>query len=217
MDVSIRAYDEKDRDGVRRIACATAFLGEPCQKVVSNAEVVADALSLYYTRYEPESCLVAESGGKVVGYLIGTKDSRRMSRFNGKIAAVITGKVIRYGLLFDRKNIQFIWFNFLSILKGEFRKPDHSKEYPAVIHINVDHPYRSQGIGGRLMAAFLDELRAKKIPGVRISTNTETGKQFFLKQGFHFLYSQEQTQLRYLTKQNFTNFVYGLKLGGTNK
>lgn len=176
MDVSIRAYEEKDREGLRRIACATAFLGEPYLKVVSNAEVVADALSLYYTRYEPESCFVAESGGEVVGYLTGTKDIRLMGRFRGRIAAAIIGKVIRNGLLFDQKNRRFIWYNFLSFLKGEFRKPDYSKEYPALIHINVDHPYRSQGIGGRLMKAFLDDLRVKNVPGVQISTNTEDRK-----------------------------------------
>ncbi len=212
MNVIIRPYESKDLEALRQIACDTVFMGKPYHHIVSNAEVVADVITLCYTQYEPESCLVAEIGGKVVGYLIGTKDIRRMNKIKAKMIPRITLKIIRHGLLFNKKNLKFLWFNLFSFFKGETRKEDYAIEYPATGHINVDHQYQSRGIASKLLGESLHYLRKNNIPGVQVSINTEAGKNFFSKHKFNFLYSQKRSELRYLIHQDFTNYIYGLKL-----
>ena len=61
----IRKYKKEDKKSVRRIACDTAFMGEPCEKFFNGRDFLADILILYFTDYEPESCFVAELNDKV--------------------------------------------------------------------------------------------------------------------------------------------------------
>ncbi|MCR4337661.1 MAG: GNAT family N-acetyltransferase, partial [Candidatus Omnitrophica bacterium] len=75
--VHIRQYQPSDRAAVRRINYETAFLGY-APKLFDSPELVADGLTLYFTDWEPESCFVIEDQGRVVGYVMGTKDVRKM-------------------------------------------------------------------------------------------------------------------------------------------
>ena len=60
MQYLIRPYQKEDRPSVRRISCETAFLDADLHDFFSDEEILADALTLYFTDYEPESCFVAE-------------------------------------------------------------------------------------------------------------------------------------------------------------
>ena len=73
-NIVIRKFNSKDRNGIRGISCDTAFLGKPRTDFFDDDEILADALTLYFTDYEPGSCFVAVYGEKVVGYLVGAKD-----------------------------------------------------------------------------------------------------------------------------------------------
>ncbi len=84
-DFVIRPYQGKDREAIRKIAFDTAFMGEPAEVFFTDQEVLADILTDYFTDHEPESLFVAESGGAIVGYLLGAKDSARVSRIFIKI------------------------------------------------------------------------------------------------------------------------------------
>ena len=101
---------------MRRISCETAFLEHPYQNIFSDAELLADALTLYFTDYEPQSCFVAESQGRVVGYLIGAKNVRTMHgwRRESVLVARLLAKAVRCGAIFSFRNWKFMGYFMVS-------------------------------------------------------------------------------------------------------
>ncbi len=208
-EVVIRPYREDDRFEVRQIAWETAFLGESGASFFSDEEVLADFLTLYFTDYEPESCFVAEYLGKVVGYLVGTVDERRLKRvFIYKILAPLMLKMFLKGGFFKKNNFIFILRCIVSFLIGEFEIPDFSDEYPAVLHINLRKKFRGAGVGSRLMSRFFDYLLEKNIKGVHLSTMSKEAGAFFKKNGFEMLHVGTRTYLWHVQKREV--FVYWL-------
>src|SRR5437667_3455487 len=70
---SIRGYKTSDRIAVRKLCCATGFLGTPIDPVFQDPELFADFLTTYYTDHEPESSFVLEVEGEIRGYLLGSR------------------------------------------------------------------------------------------------------------------------------------------------
>jgi len=195
----IRKYDSRDRPAVRRICCETAFLGEPSAVFFDDDEIFADALTAYFTDYEPELCFVAEYDNKVIGYLIGAKDVRRMEKiFVGKIAIPLLIKALRI---------------LLSLVKGEFKTPVFLKDYPATLHINIIKEYRAAGVGSKLINAYLDNLRALGIMGVHFATMSDKASQFFSKLNFQLLFQGERSYFRYFLDKNVPVYIYGMRIG----
>ena len=212
----IRKYDSRDRPAVRRICCQTALMGEPSAIFFDDDEIFADALTAYFTDYEPESCFVAEYDTNVIGYLIGTKDASHMDKvFADKIAAPLLIKALRRGTFFRKKNVKLLLCVLLSLLKGEFKIPAFSKDYPAVLHINIAKEYRMAGIGSKLINAYLDYLRALGIRGVHLATMSDKAGQFFKKQNFQLLFQGERSYFRYFLNKNVQIYIYGMKLSNT--
>ena len=209
----IRKYDSRDRSAVRRICCETALMGEPSAIFFDDDEIFADALTAYFTDYEPESCFVAEYGNNVIGYLLGAKDVRRMDKiFADKIAMPLFIKVLRRGALIRKKNVKFLSRVFLSLVKGEFKTPVFSKDYPATLHINVIKDCRVAGIGSKLINAYLEYLRAQAVKGVHFATMSDKAGQFFKKQNFQLLFQGERSYFRYFLDKNVPIYIYGMQL-----
>ncbi|MCK9594168.1 MAG: GNAT family N-acetyltransferase [Candidatus Omnitrophica bacterium] len=212
-DIIIRLYYGADRDAVRQIACDTALMGGPGEIFFSDKEVLADFLTLYFTDYEPGSSFVAQSGSGVIGYLIGSRDSRKMGKiFGGKICGPLCLKMLIRGALFNRKNLVFIFHSLKSLIRGEFKCPDFSNDYPAVMHINLKAGFRGKGIGSRLIAAYLKHLKTNKASAVRLATFSDKAKDFFLKNGFSLLFQQTRSCFRYLLGRDVRVYIYGRKL-----
>ncbi|HJY20341.1 MAG TPA: hypothetical protein VJ278_04055, partial [Chthoniobacterales bacterium] len=74
---SIRGYKMSDRTAVRKLCCATGFLGAPIDPVFQDRELFADFLTTYYTDQEPESSFVLEVDGEIRGYLLGSRKPLR--------------------------------------------------------------------------------------------------------------------------------------------
>ena len=196
-DIVIRKYEPKDRDAVRRISYATAFLGR-AYDFVGDAEILSDGLMDYFTEYEPESLFVAADGEKIAGYLTGARSARAMHKilFN-KIYPRIFGKALSKGFFLQRKVLLFMWHSLISFVRGEFRLPDFTYDYPATFHINLDEAYRGQRIGQQLIDRYVEYLKENNIKGVYVSTFSEKAKAFFVRNGFRFLFSRPRGYLRY--------------------
>lgn len=209
-EVIIRPYKKEERNYIRDIAWGTAFMGESADIFFADKEIFADFLTLYFTDYEPESCFVAEVNNSVVGYLIGAKNINLSKRvFLFKIAPRLFTKVLLNGLLFKKKNLIFFFYYLLSFFKGEFKKPDFSKLYPATLHINLSKGFRGLGIGSRLIAAYLDYLSKEKIPGVLLATMSEKASSFFVKQGFELLNRSRRSYFKYILHKDIPIYIYG--------
>ncbi|MBF0484332.1 MAG: GNAT family N-acetyltransferase [Candidatus Omnitrophica bacterium] len=212
-NIVIRPFRREDRAEVRRISCQTAFLEVDLHKFFSDEEILADALTLSFTDHEPESCFVAVSDNKVIGYIIGSKNVANINRISGsKIIIPLLIKAFRRGIFWNKINLKLFFNVIRSAFKGEFVMPDFSKDFPATLHINIDKAYRGQRIGERLIETYLNFLKEQKISAVHLGTFSEGAKTFFLKQGFNILFKSKRTYLKPYIDQEINFYILGKKL-----
>lgn len=196
--VVIRQYLPQDRQAVRRISCETSFLEHPHQGIFNDDEILADALTLYFTDHEPQSCFVAESNGRVVGYLIGAQNVRMMHGWRRESAMItrLLAKAVWRGAIFSFRNWRFVGCFIASLLLGEFSTPDLSRKYPATLHINIEKAFRAKDTGSRLMQAYFDLLQKEGVRGVHMGTMSAGAGAFFEKHGFREIYKRKRTYLQ---------------------
>ena len=213
MSYLIRKFMTQDREAVRHLSCETSFLELSREQIFKDNEILADFLTLYFTDYEADSCFVAVDKGAVIGYLIGSKDVAMMNRvINIKIAPMLIAKICRRGTLLHKTNIRFLFYLFLSFLKGEFSMQDFSKEFPAALHINIDKNYRNQGIGKKMVEAYLRFLKQSKVKGVHFSSFSENAKSFFLKMGFDIICKKKRSYMESYMGREVILYVFGERL-----
>lgn len=212
-NILIRQYSQDDRQSVREISFETSFMEQP-DKFIDDREIIADALTVYFTDYEPESCFVSVSKGQVIGYLIGTTDGRRLNHiFLMKILPGLILRCLSKGLLFKKKEQQLAKHFLISFLKGEFFVPNCLKQYPALFHINIDKIYRGQNVGHQLIDRFIKLLMEKNIVGVHVSTMSEKAKEFFMRMGFKTQHLSNRSYLKYRLGHKFPFYIMGKSLG----
>jgi GNAT superfamily N-acetyltransferase len=184
--VVIRKYEPKDRAAVRRICYDTGLMGDPIDPYFGCAELFADYWMNYYTDYEPESAFVAELDGKVIGYLVGCKDTLAQQEIrNIEIMPKIRRKFLTFGYRAEWRIFGYLWRYLRSMLRGEFAD-EPIGDYPAHLHINLAEGYRSGGIGAKLLFAYLDYLRENGVRGLHLGTTTynKLATPFYEKRGF---------------------------------
>ncbi len=212
-NIIIRPFTKNDRKDIRRISCDTAFLGVDKKLFFDDDDILADALTLYYTDYEPQSCFVAVEKNRVIGYIIGSKDTGKMDMvFRNKVLPKLIGKAFIRGIFFRIKDLKFLLHIAGSFLKSEFSTPDFSKQYPATLHINIDEKFRGRRIGEKLIERYLNYLKEEKAQGIHFGTMSEGAKNFFLKTGFLVLFEGKHSYLEYITKQTLPYYILGRKL-----
>jgi GNAT superfamily N-acetyltransferase len=208
-EIIIRPYAAGDREAVRQIAYDTAFLGGSGATFFDDREALEDFLTSYFIDYEPESCFVAGSGPQVIGYLMGAKNSAAKRR---GLFGRLFFKAIKRSVILRKKNIVFIFACLRSFLMGEFKAPDFSREYPATLHTNIIEGFRSQGIGARLIVAYLDYLRKEKVGGVHFATLSDRAANFYEKNGFTLLYKNKRSYFRNILGRDIDCYIFGKKL-----
>jgi GNAT superfamily N-acetyltransferase len=156
---------------------------------------------------------VAQEGTKAIGYLLGAKDTRTMEKiFAEKVLPHLLLKALTGGAFFKKKNIIFMLHLLMGVLRQEFREPDIFKEYPATLHVNISEGFRGQGLGSRLIAAYLDYLTGRGVSGVYLATLSPGAAEFFGKQGFTLAYQGKRSYFRYLLHQDLPIYIYAKKL-----
>lgn len=212
-DVVVRAFLPADRAAVRSIALTTAMAGRPSSVFFDGDELLADALTAYFTDHESESCFVAEFNGEVAGYIIGARDTALMdSWFTRRMLFPLLWKVLVQGLLLRGKNIIFLFQVMKAAFSGRLWTPNFSREYPATLHINLLAHARGLAAGGRLMEAYLDYLKKNHVPGVRLATMSEVAGRFFERQGFEVLYRSSRPYFRHALGRDVPLLIYGRRL-----
>ncbi|MFH1440960.1 MAG: GNAT family N-acetyltransferase [Candidatus Omnitrophota bacterium] len=212
-EIIIRPYSKEDRELVRDIAYETAFLGDSADIYFDDKELLADILTLYFTDYQPDSCFVAVSNNEVIGYLLGSKDISLLSKyFNWKIIFKLLFKAIRRNVFLKTKNTVFLINLIKSLLKGEFKSPDFSKDYPAVLHVNIKENYRNQGFGSRMIDLYLQYLKKENVSGVHFSTLSDKAAHFYEKLGFVLLHKTKRSYFKNILHRDVTCYAYGKKI-----
>jgi ribosomal protein S18 acetylase RimI-like enzyme len=212
-EIRVRKFKVNDRAAVREINYSTALLGDSAVKFFDDQEIFTDALTRYFTDYEPQSCFVAESGSAIAGYLIGAKDTRVMDQvIAGKIILPLVLKAFFRGMFFKPKNIIFLLGCVRSFVRGEFFAPSFHKDYPATLHINLREGFRGQALGGRLIEAYLNYLKSEGVKGVHLCTMADKAAEFFTDHGFTLLHERKRSYFRSYLGRDVIGRVFGKKI-----
>jgi len=212
-DLKIRKFESRDAPSVKSIFHDTALLGEPASLFFEGRGVFSDALTLYFTDYEPQSCFVAEVDSKVVGCLTGTKDKMAMEKvFNARIAPGLFYQAVKEGVFLKKKNLIFMLNCLKDALRGRFAAPDFTREYPAILHINIMSGFRGRNIGSRLIESYLEYLKKEGVKGVHLATMSDSAGKFFSGLGFKLLHTSSRSYFKPVLKKEVPFYIYGMKL-----
>ena len=210
----VRPYQVPARQAVFRIAADTAFFGEPVENFLEDRQLFFDLFYRYYTDFVSSAGFVACADEEIVGFVLGSLDTRRQQR---TLLRLLLPGVSR-GILARRYTIgPKAWRYGISLLKSavrqEFARCDLSI-YPAHLHINVDAGWRGRGLGRRLMGAYIEHLQALGIPGVHLHTTNinETACVLYERLGFSLLDARWTGLWGNTTPLMVENRCYGLKL-----
>ena len=185
--IEIRPYEAADRAAVRRVCYLTGFMGDPVDWMWRDQESFADMFTGYWTDREPESAMVAELDGEVVGYMLGCRDSRKVQNAGKLLAHHAFGR----GLAFRPGTAGVLWRmvtdGIADSLRHRLPAPTYyDTRWPAHLHIDLMPVCRHRGVGEKLVSGWLATLRSEKIPGCHLQTMAENGRAitFFEKMGF---------------------------------
>ncbi len=213
-DLTVRPYQQADRQAVFRIGADTAFFGAPIEAYMEDRNVFLDAFYAYYTDCEPEHAWVACAGREVIGFLTGCVDSHSKSwKYARSILPRLVGNLIRGKYRFGWRSFGYLRGMLGGLLRREFTHVDW-KTYPAHLHINVDSAWRGHKLGQRLMEAYLSQLRNLGIRGVYLDTTSlnEVACRMYEKFGFRVLDARPDRFWSHWFNKPVENLCYGLRL-----
>lgn len=186
MSPVIRPYRPEDREAVRHICCETGLGGRPVEGLFCDRELFADYLTRYYTDFEPESILVGEHDGKVVGYLTGCLRYRYHKVVQLWIGTVVGARALwrlargRY----DRASRAYVAWCFLRAPREVPPGPPRAGHF----HSNVLPGHRER-LGMRLFRRFMDGL-GERAPRLYLRVEAPEGRRsdrLFERYGFRLV------------------------------
>ncbi len=172
----------------------TGYMGEDAEGRFGDKYLFGLLFSLYYVWYEWWNCFVADDRGRVVGYILGTLDTKRQRRwFICKIGWRILARLCLVS-----------WWRYPNVLKilvhlisqigrtdsvGVVEEDRISEEYPAHLHIDILEKYQRKGIGSRLMKRFEEHVKKHGVNGIHLETSERNYKAvpFYKKHGYKIL------------------------------
>jgi hypothetical protein len=186
---AIRPFEEKDREAIRRICRDTGLRGKPTHLFFEDEEITPLLFVDYYLDYEPENCFVAEVGGRVVGYQVGSLDTRRQERImRTRVYPRVILHLLRnlMGFRYRKKETyRTLWWIISCSWREAVIKPPLDR-YPAHAHWNIEEGYRGEGLGRRLGNAFRRNALARGVRGmhaiVREPEGDESLSSFFCRE-----------------------------------
>jgi len=165
MEYAIRPYHPTDLYSLYTICLRTADSGRDASALYRDPALMGHLFAAPYAVAEPDLCFILTAGGTPSGYILGTRDTRAFARWCA--SEWFPALYARYPLPAaddDSPDAHAV----RSIYRGQ---PGHSEiadAYPAHLHIDILPVGQRQGMGRRMMATFLDRLRALGVPGVHL-------------------------------------------------
>jgi ribosomal protein S18 acetylase RimI-like enzyme len=182
----VRAVTDEDHAELRRLF-VRASEGAPTADLWGHQESQAAVYLEPYLRHEPESLLVAEENGALVGYLTGCVDSARFPSESERMDEAIRN----HRLMLRPRPVAFFARSVLDVAVAKVGRRPTAQEcrdprWPAHLHINVEPKARGTGVADGLMSRWLDRLRQVGSPGCHLQTVCENTRavRFFERMGF---------------------------------
>ena len=193
--ISVRSYEARDREAIRRLCCETGFLGNPIDPVFEDREIFADYLTAYYTDVEPEASFVLEQYGVVKGYLLGSRRPLRQQwySFFQNLRLFAVGMWRYRGYLHPTR--EFIHW----ILRNSWREVPSAPHRTAHFHINILPEAKGLAGSHEMMTRYCDFLRSMgetQVFGQMVTFESRRGAKVFERFGFRVLEKREITKYR---------------------
>lgn len=156
--VVIRDYRPEDRAAVRDICFETGMMGDPIVDQYADKESFADMLTSYYTDAEPEHAVVAESDGRVIGYMLSCRDSKKV----WDPGLIALRHVLTRGLALRPGTARFYWrglWDMFVDLFGPKRPPVDHKRFPSHTHNNLLPEGRGSSASVEFFYRIFDKLK----------------------------------------------------------
>ena len=214
-DVLIRLSTPADRPAIRRLCWETGDRGRPLEAVYSDRETVADVLTGYYTDEEATATWVAESQGRVIGYLTGCLDSVRYRHvMMWRVIPRMIGQAIRRGALGHPQTWRLLRAILVTWRRGGFDRAISLDRYPAHLHLNLQDGFRGRQIGRRLLEQFLSQARRRRVAGIHVAVSSVNPHacRFFERMGFTVLSRSPSVTLGAAANAARETIFYGLRL-----
>lgn len=165
--MKVRAYRAEDREAVRAICFETGLMGDSIAAQFADREAFADLFTGYYTDREPESCFVVEAqDGRVLGYLVGTLDTRRAHSVERVMAKV----AFTHHLGWRPGTARFFWRGIGDsarlLARREHKVAPDLDAYPAHTHFSLLPEARQAPLAAGLYRAFFLYAKKRGCPGL---------------------------------------------------
>jgi GNAT superfamily N-acetyltransferase len=167
--VRIRPYEPGDRDDLYQVCLLTADNGHDATHLVPDPRLPGDVWLGPYLTFEPSLAFVAQDAGGAGGYVVAALDSPRFEErlerdwWPGRRvaypepaadAAAELAPIARYAV----HDIHHPWSTADRL----------TSRYPSHLHIDLVPRLQGHGVGGRLIAALLGQLREQGSRGVHL-------------------------------------------------
>lgn len=189
----IRPFRPGDEPALADICLKTADAGADGTGILQDDDLWAEVFVLPYVARHPDLAFVVESeDGRVVGYVVGTDDTRAFEDWfaedwwprhharwpEPEVEVTRQDGIVRYA--YGRRA----------------GAEPYGDTYPAHLHIDLLPEAQGQGLGRRLIETLSDALRARGVTGLHLAASTEnTGAiAFYPRVGFTPLPSHEGVQ-----------------------
>ncbi|MBX3097398.1 MAG: hypothetical protein KF812_11095 [Fimbriimonadaceae bacterium] len=196
--MSIRPFEQKDRQAVRQICIETGLKGN-LHEIFEDSEIFADLWLDPYLRGEPESCLVALAENQVVGYLV----ANQKSGFKFKALKFLIPTVVKVawravsGVYKNESSCRFAKW----LITNSWREAPRTPRDTPSFHFNVSEVARgAKALGDELIAAFCDEARNRGHTNFYIqvfSSSKDRPLPFYLRVGFEIFDVRETSVFPY--------------------
>ena len=175
MSILIRPYSTRDATALEAI-CRETAAERPFLPIVDDVRLASFFYAEPYLSLEPESALVAELDGKVVGYLVAARDTPGFQRQLSAHLARRWPELARLHLTGTVRGGHRSWLSQRFFLRQYYdmltRRTtleggsvvDFSK-YPAHCHLQVAPSARAKSVGLMLMLRFQQSLKQAGVAG----------------------------------------------------
>ncbi len=214
MEINIRHYQPSDQTSLCEVAADTAFFGDPVEAFLEDRRLFIDAFARYYTEHEAHMAWVAVTPQGLAGFLLGCADTSLQARqWRRYIISKVLVKALAGRYKLGRKTAGFAWGMLVGMVRGEPAQVD-LKTFPAHLQIDVEQAFRGEGVGRRLIEAYVEQLRQMNVIGVHLETTShnEAACHLYEKVGFQLLDERPNRFWSRMIGYEVKNRSYGMKL-----
>lgn len=163
--MQLRPFRPADRDDLAEVCVRTADAGGDARGLLRDDRLWGDVFAVPYAVHEPERCTVLDDGGRVVGYVLGTRDTAAFADWYRRewIPAVAD----RWGTAEPTGDDPADRILRLHLHPERMVHPELAA-HPAHLHIDLLPAAQRQGWGRRLIEAFLAGLARDGVGGVHL-------------------------------------------------